>query len=244
MTAPHPAIEKPAPDMLQTKLNELESVLQCHSIASYLWTVCMTDDERQDAVKDSPDAAKDSPDAGRNFRAAFGRIGPVGLWMRLLGVSKPRAIVECAKRAGILKEVEYQWLLRETGVTHRTVEKAIQHAIDSGGLVLVEKEREVHWRGQQIPIDWRARPALWEFFFEICLSAKHGRSVDYMTFNKDVSPSYAAKTKFQLVSLEGFPLDLEELFRPSGRNTLKLDLAPERIHIFRIRSVEILEEVF
>jgi hypothetical protein len=53
--------------------------------------------------------------AGGDIDVAFSDGGAIGLWSRLRGVSRNRALVELAERLGFLGRADAAWLLRELG---------------------------------------------------------------------------------------------------------------------------------
>lgn len=52
---------------------------------------------------------------GGDFERAWRADGTVGIWMKLRGVSRWRAIVEAAAALQLLSELTRDWLLREVG---------------------------------------------------------------------------------------------------------------------------------
>ncbi len=198
--------------------------------AEKLWREILTDDDRQRL--------------GGDLATAYASNRTIGLWMRLRGVSRPRAVIDLAAELGFIGENTKKWLLREINELATTIDETISAAIVSGALVLVENNRTAHWMGERIAIDWNKHAALWNFLWTLCEQAKGGGGVDRTHFGRDVDPNYGAKTKFRLSNTENFPHDLAALIKPAGRGTQKLDLQPERIHMFTVRAVESLSEVY
>jgi hypothetical protein len=52
---------------------------------------------------------------GDNLAQAYARLGTVGIWIELRGVSPARAVVDLARVLGFLDETNYRWLLRGLG---------------------------------------------------------------------------------------------------------------------------------
>lgn len=202
--------------------------VQHPSAAQHLWERVLTEPERRRLGGDSG--------------ALYSRHGTVGMWMQLRGVSAERAVIDVGHQLGFLDVQNYWWLLRELGQEQDEAEEALRRAIRSRDLVLVERPRSAYWQGQPIDVDWERRPKLWEFFWEMCRSAKVGRSVDHLTFGDSVHLDFVAKQKSRLLGLPGFPVDLGDLIQPVGRRTQKLDLAPERIRLFELVHTETLRE--
>jgi hypothetical protein len=70
--------------------------------AARLWERILNDRDRQKLDGD--------------LKQSFGRLGTVGMWMKLRGVSQRRAIVEVAQTLGFLDPPTYQWLSRAIGI--------------------------------------------------------------------------------------------------------------------------------
>src|SRR5262249_31367674 len=141
---------------LQTNALRIQAAIS----AARLWERVLTEGERQRL--------------GGALEEAWRRYGTAGMWMRLRGVSAERAVVEVAHGLGFLDDATCRWLLRELGEVHDDAEEALQAAIAGGGLVLIERPRAAYWQGQQIAVDWDRRPALWDFFWELCRQAQAG----------------------------------------------------------------------
>lgn len=125
-----------------------------------LWERVLTDDERQRL--------------GGDVAVAWCRLGTVGMWQRLRGVSPARAVADGALALGLLDEPSHRWLLREAGEVHDDAEAAIQQAVASGALVLVERPRSAYWDCEAVAVDWDRHGALWDYFWELCRHAKAG----------------------------------------------------------------------
>lgn len=52
---------------------------------------------------------------GGDLQQCYSRLGTVGMWTELRGVSPERAVVDVARELGFLDEPTAKWLLRETG---------------------------------------------------------------------------------------------------------------------------------
>ena len=81
-------------------------------------------------------------------------FGPIRMWMHLRGVSPARSIIEVAFGLNLLSETDKNWLLREVGEDEQIVQEAIDSAVLSKKLVLVERQRHAYWRGGRIQVDW------------------------------------------------------------------------------------------
>jgi hypothetical protein len=134
-----------------------------------------------------------------------------------------------------------RWLLRELGGVADDPAEALEAAIASGDLVVVEHPRAVYWRGQHIGVNWEKRPALWDFFHALCWQAKAGQAIDHMTFNA-ADIGIVAKQKSRLRGLQGFPRGLAVLIRPTGRFTQRLNLPPSQIRFFEVIVGETVRE--
>jgi hypothetical protein len=164
------------------------------------------------------------------------------MWMQLHGVSLARAVVDVARELNLLDDRTRSWLLRELREAPDDPEEALQAAIASGDLVVVEHPRAAYWRGQPISVPWQERPVLWHFFWEVCRHAKAGQPVDHTTFNA-TDPGLLAKQKSRLRGLRSFPRALAALIQPAGRHAQKLALPPPQIHIFEVVLGETAQEL-
>ena len=196
------------PTHVSEALRECYLRIQNSSVASRLWAWVLTDEDRLKLGNDARQAYRDG--------------GPVGMWMRLHGVSQPRAVLEVAKNSNLIDALMYEGLLRGIGAVRSTIDDAIQETVTSVDLVLVERDKEVFWKRRRIAIAWHRRPALWRFFWKLCASAQRRRSVDCRDFPKgpnDVSLDYVSKTKSTMVNLREFPTDLAYLIIPVGERS-------------------------
>jgi hypothetical protein len=175
--------------------------------------------------------------------AAFYRGGTVANWMMLRGISQVRAILDLVRRLNCMRNVTIEWLLRETGETPATIEQAIEAAVASTDVVLVERPRSLYWKGSMVDVDWYSANKYWVFVLTICERAKAGAGVDYTDFGKDLEKNYVSKMKSKLSELPNVPLEFVDLIIPCGRSTQKLDLPGQSIRVFRIKTIEILKEV-
>jgi hypothetical protein len=188
-------------------------------VAAELWQRILSEDDRRRL--------------GDNLEAAYASCrGTVGIWMRLRGVSYPRAVIAIGTALNLLDASTGRWLLREFGEVTGEAEWDRQSAIDAGWLVLSEQPREAYWAGQQIESDWDRRSALWDFFWELCRHAKTGQAVDRTAFRELVAPTYVAKQKSRLVNLPGFPTKLAARIKTAGRGSQRLDLPAGEIGLF------------
>jgi len=168
---------------------------------------------------------------GGDFCRAYEEHQILGMWVTLRGVTRNRAVLDIGLRLNFLSEGDYQWLVREIGEFPNTQE-AMTAAIAAGHLVLVEDPREVYWNGVVIDVDWNRYAANWEFLWVLSQQAKRGRSIDRLDFGDNSAPNIVTRRKHRLTSRPEFPVDLTDLIIPAGRGTQRLDLAPERIHLF------------
>jgi hypothetical protein len=212
-----------AKEELQTNFHRIGAAVS----AAWLWERVLTEAERQRL--------------GGDLERAWRAHGTAGMWMKLRGVSLPRAVVDVACELDLLDERTRGWLLRELGEAPDDPAEALETAIDSGGLVLIEHPRAAYWRGQPIRVDWKRRPALWDFFWEVCRNAKAGQAVDHITFNAR-DHGIVAKQKSRLLELRDFPRGLTALIRPAGRHAQKLNMPPEQIRLFEVVVGETVRE--
>jgi hypothetical protein len=220
---PHPLSPR-AREELEANYHRIRAAVS----AIRLWERILTEAERQRL--------------GGDLEIAWRQHGTAGMWMKLRGVSLPRAVVDVACELNFIDDRTRRWLLREVGEVPDDPAEALDTAVASGDLVLVEQPREAYWRGQPISVDWEKRSALWDFFWELCRHAKAGQAIDRMTFGNRAHCDIVTKQKARLLAGPGFPSDLGKLIKPIGRGTQKLDLPAARIRLFEAAVSEAIRE--
>jgi hypothetical protein len=213
-----------ARDELQTAYLRIKAAV----CAAMLWERVLTEAERQRL--------------GGDLENAWRKHGTAGMWRKLFGVSLPRAVVDVACKLNLMYDNTRRWLLQQLGEIPDNPVEALQAAIVSGALVLVEQPREAHWRGQRIDVAWEKRSALWSFFWELCWHAKAGEGVDRFAFGHGAHRDLIAKQKSRLLSDVGFPPELGKLIKPTGRGTQKLEVPAEQIRLFEMSVAEPVRE--
>nr|WP_123784810.1 hypothetical protein [Pirellula staleyi] len=123
------------------------------------------------------------------------------------------------------------WLLRESGEIP-TVEEAIEAAIESGALVIVESPRSAAFAGHEIEIDWVRHDRLWGFLWHLARHAKGNRPIDRLTFGDKSRANVVTDLKSKLSKMAEFPVTLADMITVVGKGTQKLCLPPEKIRIF------------
>jgi len=218
-------ISKEVADELQSASQRVRS----GHCADRLWTRHLSESDREQLGGDLEEAYKDT--------------GTVRMWAKLRKTSLERATIEVANLLGFLTDSDSRWLLREIGEPADAEEK-MALAVNSGDLVIVERMREVYWRGEQIDVDWYRHNVLWEFFWALAENAKVSHGVDNDTFGafrisdedteigKPKPPATVTKRKNRLKNLAGFPLELWKRIKPCGRGTQRLILSPAEIYLF------------
>jgi hypothetical protein len=166
------------------------------------------------------------------------------MWIKLHGVSVPRAVVAVAVAIGFLDAGTGQTLLRALGEEPDDPGAAAEMAVASGGLVLVEVSRQVYWEGKPVEIDWGRHTAWWALLWELARASKAGATADEYTLRGGSSkdPKFITKQKYRLVTAAGFPPSLAALVAPAGRGTYRLGLPPARIRVFERGAGDALRE--
>lgn len=168
---------------------------------------------------------------GDDVEKAHRSHGVPGMWQKIHGGSLIQAVVELAVALGLASKLDGEWILRELDVPTSVAER-IQAAVRSGGLVLVEQDRQVYWRRAQVDVAWHRHASLWRFLWILCKESTQGRAIDWNNFDEDAEPAYPSKRKSALKAQRGFPADLHALIKPAGKGKLKLDLPPSQIQLF------------
>ncbi|MEX2137675.1 MAG: hypothetical protein WD894_00320 [Pirellulales bacterium] len=218
------SMSKSALDVLETCRSR---VLGSQS-AALLWNRVLSDQERDRL--------------GGDFGELFRKFGTAGMWQKLRAVSASRAIVDVALQLGHVTAQNHEWLLRELGENSNDVEAAIDLALRTGDLVIVERPRAAFWESKQISIDWEERNALWDFLSTLVDQARRGHPIDDHHLGQNAAPGAATKQKSRLINEAGFPASLAFRIESAGRGTHKLDLPASRIHVFEFIVVETLQK--
>jgi len=205
------------------KLDEARVRLTC--MADRFWKMVLTEEERQLL--------------GGRRSAAF-PLGVAGMWQRLHGGSEERAVIEAIYAVEMLTAIERKWLIQEIGESMDDAEAAIEHAANTTALVLVERPRQVYWKGKLVDIDWTQAPALWDYFWQLASHSKRGQAIDSMMFGEEANEKHIVHAKNRLKARKSFPADLMKKIGKAGRGTQKLDLPPDQIQLFEIQTTETL----
>ncbi len=154
------------------------------------------------------------------------------IWARFKRIKLSAAVIEVAEILNFLTPANADWLRREWGELPSDPAEAMQVAIERGDLVLSLREHTLHWNKHEFEIPFAKHPALWDFLVTVCHNAKKGESVGCYSFGGEKGLNYVTQTKSKLSQLAGFPIDLIDLFESAGPKRQRLNLAPERIHLF------------
>lgn len=169
---------------------------------------------------------------GRPFRRAFEQYPKAEwMWAKVKNVNQSIAVIDVAETLNLITQADAEWLRREGGELPSDPAEAKNVAIERGDLVLSLKDKKLHWNGHEYEIPFGNHPALWDFLATACRLAKRRESMGWDTFESK-SENYVAQTKSKLSTLPGFPPDLIDLFESDGPKRQRLDLEPERIHLF------------
>lgn len=198
------------------KLQEAALRIRTPTTAYDLWAEVFSESQRQNL--------------GGDFDTAYANGGSIGMWSRVYGCTKVRAVIEIASLFNLLTPHYREWLLAEFGEL-LDADAAYDDAILRNELVLNSLTREVHWMGEPIEVDW-SHEAKWSFIWELAKHAKAGLPVDNTTFGGRKSADYVSKTKSELGKLESFPTDLEGAIEVVGKGTQKLMLDAHEIRLF------------
>lgn len=186
--------------------------------AKRLWERTLNETERKMLGRSLEQAYREYPSAAR-------------MWAKVKQVNYSAAVIDVGELLNFLTTADADWLRREGGELPSNPEEAVQAAIDRGDLVLLLKEKILHWGGREYDIPFASHPVLWEFFVQACRHAKKREPVGWDTFGDDKRENYVTQTKSKLSELAGFPIELIYLFNSVGPKRQRLDLEPERIHL-------------
>jgi len=109
---------------------------------------------------------------------------------------------------------------------------AVDEAIASGGLVMIEKTRKVYWECEEIGQSWGIHRKPWELLLILAQRTRLGASVDQSDlYPEPVSDSTMQNRPRRLKEL--LPPTLARLIVPGHeRVTYRLELSPDKVHLF------------
>lgn len=203
----------------QELFNQIRMRVLGPHVAKRLWERRLNETERKMLGRSLEHAYREYPSAAR-------------MWAKAKRVNYSAAVIDVAETLGLLPTADAEWLRREGGELPSDPEEAVQAAIDRGDLVLLLKQRIMHWEGREYDISFAKYPVLWDFLEQACRHAKTCEAIGWDTFGDDKNVDYITKTKSKLSNLRGFPIGLIDLFVSAGPKRQRLNIEPERIHLF------------
>ncbi len=170
---------------------------------------------------------------GRSLQHAYQEYPSAArMWAKVKQVNYSAAVIDVAEILNFLTSADADWLRREGNELPSDPAEAMQVAVERGDLVLSLRDRKLHWSGREYEIPFGNHPTLWDFLETACRFAKSRDSIGWDAFGDNKSENYVAQTKSKLSKLPGFPIELIDLFVNAGPKRQRLDLEPERIHLF------------
>lgn len=135
---------------------------------------------------------------------------------------------ETAEKIGLALKLIRDWFDRRPAA-----ETELEAAIASGGLVIEEGRRRVHWESRLIEANWSSRQQAWNLLRRLALN--RGRVFlsehDFYNDDKDRSPSAYAGVKRTLSLM--LPASLRQhIEAASDRCGYRLSLEPAKVHFF------------
>jgi hypothetical protein len=112
---------------------------------------------------------------------------------------------------------------------------AVEAAIATGGLVLIEPEGAAYWEGTKIECDWSCHRKAWEMLWKLAANARLASPVnDVDLYGYPVSPSTMYNRWSRLRSI--LPPSLRGHVTPGvERTTYRLTIRINKIHLFDLR---------
>lgn len=170
---------------------------------------------------------------GPSFRKAFEQYpGAHKMWLKAKNSNRSVAVIDVAEKLNLITHADAEWLRREGGELPSDPDEAKHVAIERGDLVLSLNDKKLYWCGREYEVSFGKNPVLWSFLEIACRKAKVRESIGWDTFGAEKSVNYVAQTKSKLSKLPGFPIEVIDLFVCDGFKRQRLNLAPERIHLF------------
>lgn len=172
---------------------------------------------------------------------AFKTRGVPGMWSTLRGIPKYRAVLDIAVRLGYVVQDEYRYALQKFGEPIDG-DEAWEAAIVKGHMVLNDRDREAHFEGKTIDVDWYQKSESWDFLWEISWRAKGGHPIDSTAFPRSKDSNVITKRKNRLKGIPKFPKSIINAIRRVGTGTQQLMLPRPEIRLFRVSALDTLEE--
>jgi hypothetical protein len=174
---------------------------------------------------------------GTNLDKAYEFHGsPVAMWRHLYGVTETRAVIDINYRLNLLDAASADSLLREFDEMPQDPDLAREWAVGKKGLVLVDTEREAHWKGEYIEVDWHRHSKSWVLLWEIARAAKRKQTIDETVFG-DKQKGNLKSSVFRLKQHTNFPASLADRILPVILGNYQLALRPTEIHLFELGGV-------
>ncbi|PHR95212.1 MAG: hypothetical protein COA78_30605 [Blastopirellula sp.] len=175
-----------------------------------------------------------------NREESFKYLGTDGLYAKIHGVSKQRAVIEVAKLMSIINDFDYSQHLKFIQEPEDGMDSYLA-AIELGQLVFVEDRRELYWKEKKIGGVLAKTNRLWYYFLALAESRKKGRSLSYDYFQSN-APQSLSKLKYRLKKLDGFPVDLFQRIQSAESFQQELDLERDQIRFFKCYGDDHYEE--
>jgi hypothetical protein len=112
-------------------------------------------------------------------------------------------------------------------------ESAIDDAIATGNLVLLEARREVYWQKERIDVDWNKHKRPWEFLWKLALNARYVKPVKDWDLYLDAAKRSTMANRWKRLK-DLLPKTLARHVYPGEeRATYVLKLPNRRAHLFK-----------
>jgi len=152
------------------------------------------------------------------------------LWVSSRGGSIPRASVDILFELNMIDASRHTRLLRALGEEGEDSDDTVMLAAESTRLVVVDTPRTVYWDGNELPIKWDRRSALWECLLALCKATIRREAVDELPLMSERRRTLIdRKSKLKSLLLKAGVITLAECIVEKEH---LLDLKPGDIRIF------------
>jgi hypothetical protein len=170
------------------------------------------------------------------FGGAFGRLGTVGMWGTVKGVSYLQALVDVARTLGFSTPSELDCFAYRLGFADPNCEDGLLLTAKRNELVVVlGVTPRIFWLGRELTIDWAKKGASLEYFLKLCRATKEGGVLTNADFDNNEAGNALPNRKMRLVRTTGFPGDLANRIKVLRCEGHTLNIERARLQILELR---------
>jgi len=217
----------------ETRLEELpiEERMRLHQVQ---WSVNREGEARK--VWDVYFTPSDREWFADGFNGAYERLGTVGMWATVKGVSYLQALVDVARTLGISTKSDLDHFAYRLGFADPNGEDGLMlTAVRKELVVVVDVTPRIFWLGRELLIDWAGNGASFDYFLKLCRAAKQGVLLTNADFDNNDAGNALTNRKCRLLQTVGFPADLGRLIMVRRIEGHTLNIERVRLQIIEVR---------